>query len=394
MTSLFKKAFWPLVGLGAAYLGCLGLLATPKLQIEAIYMHRLQLTWLYDLTKPELFGFAKNQVASFYIPTPDGERLFAWHVLPLGLYAEHRDVLLDHDSGLAEDITQSAGFQLLKNDPEARLIIHSVQNAGTVGAAFRPIYLRSLSSVSPSKLHVLTIDYRGYGYSSGTPSENGLITDGLAAVKWAIDVAGISPDRIALVGQSLGTAVTFAVAEALVNPPNAIEQSKKIEVGAVISIAGFSNMKELLLTYHAGGLVPVLSPLRPYPQIQRFFSRFVRETWESDTRIKSLIQRSSDKLKLYFIHADNDAEIPASHSQSLFYAAAGATVKGENGLQFQEIHEQTITHDLGSEGYYNTWPKAKSGGQQIEQWVVNWGAHNSICASASVSLLIARALGL
>ena len=66
----------------------------------------------------------ENQVAPFYIPTPDGERLFAWHVLPLGLYAEHRDVLLDHDSGLVEDITQSAGFKLLRDDPEARLIIN------------------------------------------------------------------------------------------------------------------------------------------------------------------------------------------------------------------------------------------------------------------------------
>jgi len=58
VSSLVKKAFWPLVGAGAAYIGCLLLLINPWLQRNAIYMNKIQLTWGYDLTKPELFGFA------------------------------------------------------------------------------------------------------------------------------------------------------------------------------------------------------------------------------------------------------------------------------------------------------------------------------------------------
>lgn len=394
--SLFKKAFWPLVGVGAVYIGCLSLLTNPWLQRNAIYMNKLQLTWNYDLTKPEHFGFAKNQVTPFYILTPDGEKLFAWHVLPLGLYAEHRDILLDHDSGLVEDITQNAAFQLLRNDPEARLLIHFHGNAGTVGAGYRPIYIRSLSGASPYKLHILTIDYRGFGYSSGFPTEEGLITDGLSVVKWAIDVAGISPGRIAIMGQSLGTAVMFGVAEALIAPPNAIEKdpSKGIELGALISIAGFSHMKELLSAYHIAGVIPVLAPLRPYPWAQTFFKQFVYETWESSRKLATLVKKSSSKLQLIILHAQNDMEIPVEHSDFLFHAAANATISEKEVLSMRDVQEHKTTVELGEEGYVNIWPVEKSGGKLIQQWVVNWGEHNRVVASSSVSLVVARALGL
>ncbi|KAF8428178.1 Alpha/Beta hydrolase protein [Tirmania nivea] len=396
VSSLVRKAFWPLVGVGAAYIGFLSLLINPWLQRNAIYMNKLQLTWNYDLTKPEHFGFAKNQVTPFYIPTPDGEKIFAWHVLPLGLYAEHRDILLDHDSGLVEDITQNAAFRLLKNDPEARLLIHFHGNAGTVGAAYRPIYYRSLSGASPYKLHILTIDYRGFGYSSGSPTEEGLITDGLSAAKWAIDVAGVRPDRIAIMGQSLGTAVMFGVAEALINPPNAIEKDpgKGIELGAIISIAGFSYMKELLSTYHIAGVVPVLAPLRPYPWAQTFFKQFVYETWESTRKLDTLVKKSSGKLQLFILHAQNDMEIPVEHSDFLFHAAANATVGEEEALSMRDVQNHKTTVNLGEEGYVNIWPVEKSGGKLIQQWVVNWGEHNWVIASSSVSLMVARALGL
>lgn len=87
-------------------------------------MHRLKLTWLRDLTKPELFGFAKNQVTPFFLNTTDGESIFAWHVVPLGAYMEHRDDLVAQDTGIVADPTTSKGLQLLMADPEARLIIH------------------------------------------------------------------------------------------------------------------------------------------------------------------------------------------------------------------------------------------------------------------------------
>ncbi|KAG0124275.1 Alpha/Beta hydrolase protein [Tuber indicum] len=384
---LFKKAYWPLVALGAFYFVVLGLLTVPWIQNNAIYMHRMKVTWRQDLKKPEEFGFAKNQVAPFFLKTPDGEDIFVWHVLPLGLYKEHRESLVKQNTGLISNPLESENIKLLIADPEARLIIHFHGNAGTVGASWRPTYLRSLSAGDPSKIHIIALDYRGFGLSSGTPSEQGLITDAIASVNWAINTLGISPSRIAVVGQSLGTAVAIATAEKLATHP-----TSPIELGAVIAIAGFSNMKELILTYNIFGWLPVLSPLRPYPFLQRFFANFIIDTWESDKRIASLI-KSSKKLNFIVLHAYNDFDIPWQHSDRLFVTAANATQSG-NELTWLEIMGLMERIEFGEESYQNKWPTARSNGHSIEQWVVRWGGHNQVVASAGTSVIVAKALGL
>ena len=50
------------------------------------------------------------------------------------------------------------------------------------------------------------IDYRGFGDSTGTPSEEGLVEDGLAAWNWLLS-NGARQEDISIFGSSLGTAV-------------------------------------------------------------------------------------------------------------------------------------------------------------------------------------------
>jgi fermentation-respiration switch protein FrsA (DUF1100 family) len=50
-------------------------------------------------------------------------------------------------------------------------------------------------------------DYRGYGQSSGTPSESGTYIDAEAAWNYLVEEKGIQPNRIALFGESLGGAI-------------------------------------------------------------------------------------------------------------------------------------------------------------------------------------------
>lgn len=265
----------------------------------------------------------------------------------------------------------------------------SSQNAGTIGSSWRPTYLRSLSAADPSKIHILGIDYRGYGLSTGAPSEEGLIADGLAAVDWAINVVGLSPSRVALVGQSLGTAVAIGVAERL-----ATDLRNPTELGAVITIAGFSNIKELVMTYAISGIIPILSPLRPYPFLQSLFAKYIYESWRSDERIVSLV-KASKKLKLILLHAYNDFDIPWSHCDALFYAAANATLKdGDEPLGFLEVAGLKERTDYGAESYRHRWPAARSKGNTIEQWIVTWGGHNQVVTSAGTSVIVAKALGL
>lgn len=59
---------------------------------------------------------------------------------------------------------------------------------------------------------VLIIDYRGYGTSTGRPSERGLERDSEAAWAWLTATAGYAPDRIIVHGRSLGAALAARLA--------------------------------------------------------------------------------------------------------------------------------------------------------------------------------------
>lgn len=65
-----------------------------------------------------------NQVTPFNLVTPDGETLFSWHVMPLPLYLQNEALMAGQSSGLANDFTETEAFRLLKDDPEARLVLY------------------------------------------------------------------------------------------------------------------------------------------------------------------------------------------------------------------------------------------------------------------------------
>jgi fermentation-respiration switch protein FrsA (DUF1100 family) len=56
-------------------------------------------------------------------------------------------------------------------------------------------------------LNVLIIDYRGYGKSKGSPSEQGLYKDADASWRFLIEEKGYAPEQILIFGRSLGGVV-------------------------------------------------------------------------------------------------------------------------------------------------------------------------------------------
>ena len=202
---------------------------------------------------------------------------------------------------------------------------------------------RALYSGAPDKIHILAVDYRGFGYSSGVPTEKGLIIDGISMVNWALHVARIPPERIIIFGQSLGTAVTIAVAEHFV-------LHEHLEFAGIVLVAGFSDVPTLMTTYAFGGIIPILSPLRPYPALQRFFAMHVQETWFSARRLENFV-RHSKSINLRLIHARNDFDIPSSHSKTLFYAAANGTTP--SGMAHKTI--DTLSTWYEKKGSTRTW---------------------------------------
>lgn len=86
---------------------------------------------------------------------------------------------------------------------EARAVVLFFHgNAGNI--SHRLDSLRIFNSLG---LSVLIFDYRGYGLSSGRPSEQGTYRDAQAAWRHLVDARGFSPARIILFGRSLGGAV-------------------------------------------------------------------------------------------------------------------------------------------------------------------------------------------
>jgi fermentation-respiration switch protein FrsA (DUF1100 family) len=91
-----------------------------------------------------------------------------------------------------------------RNLPYVSLHLHG--NGGNI--THRDLVARHVLQAGSS---ILLLDYRGYGRSSGKPTEAGLYEDGRAALDWLI-AQGFTAEKIVLYGESLGTAVAIHLA--------------------------------------------------------------------------------------------------------------------------------------------------------------------------------------
>ncbi|EFR01675.1 abhydrolase domain-containing protein 12 [Nannizzia gypsea CBS 118893] len=371
----------------AFYAVFLALIATPFLQTHIIYLHKIQMTWFKDLNTPELWGFLHNQITPFPITTPDGHSLYAWHVLPLELYRKHEQALLAEPSGFVSDFDSRVAFKLLRDDPEARLILHFHGAAGTVASGYRPANYRALSVGSPGKIHVLTIDYRGFGRSSNvTPSESGLIVDALAVVDWAMNVARIPPSRLMVFGQSIGTAVSLAVIQhfALQNPP--------VSFAGAMLVAPFVNSASLAATYSIASTIPLLSPVARFPILFKQFSTLIHDKWLSSNRLGDFIGTSelnNEKYRVTLIHAEDDYDIPFHRTQSLFWSAVNATVPG--GITYKDLDLKKATERIDNTvaGSVMEW---RTDNGVIREQILKTGLHDVIMGYPVISLEAMRIL--
>jgi abhydrolase domain-containing protein 12 len=198
------------------------------------------------------------------------------------VYAKHSHEFIAEQPGV-DDIEDKLAFKLLKKDPEARLLIYFHGNSATIAQQRRTEEYRSYASGASGKIFVLAFDYRGFGRSSGTPSETGLLSDAEAVVGWALNTAKISPDRIVLLGHSLGTAVVAGIAH----------QYTKIDIefAGLVLCAAFTNAGGAFASYSIGGVVPVLAPIKLSSSLQAWFSRKMRDTWHSDDRLAEIARK-------------------------------------------------------------------------------------------------------
>ena len=219
-----------------------------------------------------------------------------------------------------------------------------MQNAGHIAQAVRPDTYHALTDNSP--FHLVAVDYRGFGHSTGVPSEEGLITDASTVVEWAIHVAGVPASRIVLVGHSLGTAVVSGVAERYA--------VRGVEFAGIVLVAGFGDLASMLSGYRIGGLVPLLGPFSAMPSFVRLLDRVVVDKWHSANRLTSLVRHTKTRLRLSLVHAKDDWDIPWTEDNKLFKAAANETVGMLDDAEFEAWKEQRTVR-RGKDAFVTTW---------------------------------------
>lgn len=390
-SAVLKPLFGTIAGIFGVYITFVALLTIPKLQDHVIYLHRVTFTWFQDVNIPEQWGFLRNQVSPFHLTTPDGETLHAWHVLPLELYRKHQEELRDEPTGLCSDIKERVSFNLLKDDPTAQLVIYLHGAAGTLGSGWRPQSYRAMSAAA-SNVHILAIDYRGFGTSTGWPSEAGLLTDALTLANFALVDAGIPPERIVVFAQSIGTAVATSLTHHLAH------QTPPTLFAGMVLVAPFADVELLTETYKVAGTIPLLSPIAFFPKLLALLNHFIVSKWPSKDRIAAMIRHldaiklpnRQNKYDITIIHAEDDYDIPWVHSDVVFWHAVNATREGMGALTFDELEEEKAQKKvpLGAGGWEIEW---EGKGGFVREQIVKYGLHDRIMSYPVVSLAVARA---
>ena len=121
---------------------------------------------------------------------------------PAGRPPGAEDVVLHTGDGL-----DLAAWWFAASDPGAPAVLVADGNGGHRG--LREPLARSLVDAG---LSVLLFDYRGYAGNPGSPTEEGLAADVRAARAFLVDEAGVPPERLVYLGESLGAAVVTELA--------------------------------------------------------------------------------------------------------------------------------------------------------------------------------------
>jgi fermentation-respiration switch protein FrsA (DUF1100 family) len=186
------------------------------------------------------------QAEEVILASADGERLLAWHVPP---------------------------------QADKPIIIYFHGNGGAL--RYRAARFRALVADGTG---LLALSYRGYGGSSGYPSEAGLLAD--AAAAYAFAATRCPGERIALWGESIGSGVAVAIAG-------------EHRIGALILEAPFTSAADV-----AAAALPFL-PVR----------LLMKDQFRSDLRIKNVT------APILVLHGDADRVVPIAQGERLFALA-------------------------------------------------------------------------
>jgi fermentation-respiration switch protein FrsA (DUF1100 family) len=202
------------------------------------------------------------------LDTEDGETLHGWWIPAADVYSVNTPARVSRETNPSEFAKQTL------------LFFHG--NAGNISGR-----LESVQQFHRLGLNVLIVDYRGYGQSTGSPSEQGIYKDAEACWRHLTEVRGIAPDDIVIFGRSMGGgAATWLAA--------------RHRPGAVILESVFTNVPDV--GAHHYSFLPVRA--------------LATNQFNNESRVAEI-----DAPKLH-IHSREDRVVPFKLGRRVFEAAA------------------------------------------------------------------------
>lgn len=224
-------------------------------QNELIYPRYLPSGANTDEGVPRPTQFGISEYEDLRLSTPDGETLGAFFIRP-------------SNKGLAQNVTI--------------LMFHG--NAGNIGHRV-PIAKILEENVG---CNVLMLEYRGYGMSTGTPNEEGLMIDAQTALDYIRNRKDIKGTKIVVYGQSLGGAVAIQLV--------AKNQEAHDVIGLILENT-FTSIRKL---------IPSAFPPAKY------IAWLCHQYWPSEDILPQITE-----VPILFISGLKDEIIPPSHMKKL-----------------------------------------------------------------------------
>jgi uncharacterized protein len=183
-----------------------------------------------------------------------------------------------------------------KNESKATatvLFLHG--NAENISTHFR-----SIAWMPAEGYNVLALDYRGFGASGGTPSLAGAQLDIDAAMRGLLAHKDVDPNRIFVLGQSLGGALAIHYVA---------HSAYRANVRAVVIDSAFYDYRQIAKEKLASSYLTWLFQWLPWLIIDNDYS-------PADS-VAAL-----SPIPLLLMQGDQDAVVPLHHTQQLFDKAA------------------------------------------------------------------------
>lgn len=263
---------------------------------HAIFAHVLRFPFFADLTRPEDF---LNHTSNFYLDTEEGISVGVWHTLPASQWEEA--------AGRSPEWHQ----ETLGDGRPVIIYLHG--NVGTRAMNHRVKLVKILSAAGH---HVFSLDYRGFGDSTGEPSEAGLTSDALYLYQWVKKQS--RGGLVCLWGHSLGSGVATNTAVKV--------QEQGSAVDALILEAPYTRLGEVVAVH-------------PLTKMYMFLPGFQRLLW-SVLDMNHIVFANDKNLEaltspLLILHAEDDDVVPYRMGRQLYDVSLQAQKKHNSGAKVE-----------------------------------------------------------